>query len=224
MEILINPFISFRLFHLLKVTLELSSTEIFITYNIIWDIIRHSNLRSIEQCWTYMNAGHISRSPPLKRKWYAIYPKKIHLTIIIVYSAPYRSGSDPVQPSWVGAECGKNEWIKTKLTVSADSMGTFGVLLYSTGNSSYREGTEIWKYFFVRKVNPISTVGGPNAMVCRIGQLAWYQRTPLTQSLDYLLYALPMWDFEPEFNRRLWTLRKNTAPSPASRRGEVSIG
>ena len=43
-------------------------------------------------------------------------------------------------------------------------------------------------------------------------------------TLDYLLYTVPMLDFEPEFNRRLWTLRKHTPPSPASRRGGVSIG
>ena len=46
----------------------------------------------------------------------------------------------------------------------------------------------------------------------------------LSGMLDYLLHAISIWDFEPEFNRRLWTLRKHPPPSPASRRGGVSIG
>ena len=45
----------------------------------------------------------------------------------------------------------------------------------------------------------------------------------LSGTLDYLLHAISIWDFEPEFNRRLLTLRKPPPPSPASSRGGVSI-
>ena len=34
----------------------------------------------------------------------------------------------------------------------------------------------------------------------------------LSGTLDYLLHAISIWDFEPEFNRRLLTLRKHPPP------------
>ena len=67
------------------------------------------------------------------------------------------------------------------------SSGNIGSSWYSTGKHRSRESKHLYQFQFQ------------------------FQKQ-CSGKLDYLLYTVPMLDFEPEFNRRLWTLRKHTPP------------